>query len=71
MPPCRDAQSLAVSVGSLVFYFVAGALPLPLRVPRSIFLIEWVLSGYLTAGVWIAYRTSFEPPTMRWSCVSR
>jgi FlaA1/EpsC-like NDP-sugar epimerase len=52
--------AFAVSVGSLVFYFVAGALPLPLRVPRSIFLIEWVLSGYLTAGVWIAYRTSFE-----------
>jgi FlaA1/EpsC-like NDP-sugar epimerase len=50
----------AVSAGSIVFYFAAGALPLALRVPRSVILCEWVLSTYLTAGVWIVYRTAFE-----------
>jgi FlaA1/EpsC-like NDP-sugar epimerase len=51
---------LAVTAGSVVFYVAADALPLALRVPRSVMLAEWVLSTYLTAGVWIVYRTAFE-----------
>ncbi|MGH7505754.1 MAG: polysaccharide biosynthesis protein, partial [Longimicrobiales bacterium] len=51
---------LAVSAGSFVFYLIARALPLEAIVPRSVILIEWVLSTYITAGLWIAYRTSFE-----------
>ena len=50
----------ATVLGSVLFYLATRVLPFPVRVPRSVILIEWVLTTYLTAGIWIAYRTGFE-----------
>lgn len=51
---------LATSAGSL-FLLLFRELLLPvMAVPRSVLLIEWVLSTYGTAGIWIAYRVGFE-----------
>ncbi len=58
----RDAVRLAgaTTAGSVLFYGVMTLLPLPGNVPLSVVLLEWVFTAYITAGVWIAYRTLFE-----------
>ena len=58
---------LATTVGTLLFFVAVSVLPLQPKVPRSVILIEWVLSVYFIAGVWIAYRTGVERARhMRW-----
>jgi FlaA1/EpsC-like NDP-sugar epimerase len=52
--------TVAVTAGTVVFHLLTGLMPLPTRVPRSVLLIEWVLSVYITAGLWIIYRTGIE-----------
>jgi FlaA1/EpsC-like NDP-sugar epimerase len=58
----RDVLQLAAATaaGSLLFFLASRVLPVPPLVPRSVILIELVLSGYLTAALWISYRTGFE-----------
>lgn len=58
----RDVHRLAAATvtGSLIFYVVTRVIPLPILVPRSVILIEWVLTTYLTAGLWLGYRSIFE-----------
>ncbi|HUG40600.1 MAG TPA: nucleoside-diphosphate sugar epimerase/dehydratase [Longimicrobiales bacterium] len=51
---------LATSAGSLFLLLLREVLLPTLAVPRSVLLIEWVLSTYGTAGIWIAYRVGFE-----------
>jgi FlaA1/EpsC-like NDP-sugar epimerase len=57
-----DAMRLAVAttVGSVVFLVAARLLPLPGAVPLTVVILEWVFTAYITAGVWIGYRTLFE-----------
>lgn len=50
----------ATTVGSLVFYLTTLAVPFIRVVPLPVIAIDWVLSGYLTAGAWITYRVGFE-----------
>jgi FlaA1/EpsC-like NDP-sugar epimerase len=57
--------TMAVTVGSAVFYVLTWTLPLAPRVPRSIIVMEWMLTGNLTAAVWIIYRLIFERSTHR------
>ncbi|HEX7050673.1 MAG TPA: nucleoside-diphosphate sugar epimerase/dehydratase [Longimicrobiales bacterium] len=58
----RDVLRLAIATaaGSVIFFVATRISPVVPLVPRSVVLIEWVLTTYLTAGAWIAYRTSFE-----------
>jgi FlaA1/EpsC-like NDP-sugar epimerase len=51
---------LAVASGSALFFALTWNLPILPRVPRSVILLEWLLSGYLTASIWLAYRLTFE-----------
>ena len=50
----------ATTVGSVIFFGLSwglGAIP---QVSRSVLLLEWVLSSYATAGIWLSYRTVLE-----------
>lgn len=51
---------LAITVGSIIFLTLNRGFGILDAIPRSIFVFEWVLSIYLTAAVWIAYRVGFE-----------
>lgn len=51
---------LAITAGSISFFVLNRVVHIGDAVPRSIFLIEWVLTIYLTAALWIAYRVGFE-----------
>jgi FlaA1/EpsC-like NDP-sugar epimerase len=57
--------TLAVTAGSVLFFAATWALPLTPRVPRGIIVMEWMLTGNLTAAVWIIYRLIFERGTHR------
>lgn len=50
----------ATAVGTLLLLGLDTILPLEPRVPRSVLLIDWVLHGYILAGIWLAYRLTFE-----------
>jgi len=50
----------ATAVGTGVFYLVTRVLPFGYVVPRSVILIEWTLTTYVTCGIWILYRTVYE-----------
>jgi FlaA1/EpsC-like NDP-sugar epimerase len=50
----------ALTTGSLVFWAFSWSLPFLPNVPRSIVLLEWVFSGYLTGGTWVLYRLAYE-----------
>ncbi|MEK6769414.1 MAG: polysaccharide biosynthesis protein [Gemmatimonadota bacterium] len=52
--------ALATSVGTAVFLPLTLWLPFTPAVPQSVILIEWLLTTFLTAGLWIAYRTAYE-----------
>ncbi|HEX7117809.1 MAG TPA: nucleoside-diphosphate sugar epimerase/dehydratase [Longimicrobiales bacterium] len=58
----RDVMRLvaATVTGTLAFFVLTRLLPLEPPVPRSVILVEWILTTYLTAGLWIGYRTAFE-----------
>jgi FlaA1/EpsC-like NDP-sugar epimerase len=51
---------LAVTCGTALFFALSWTAPFLPRVPRSVLLLEWLLTGYLTACVWLAYRLAFE-----------
>ena len=57
--------TLAVTAGSILFFAITWGLPIMPRVPRSVIVMEWLLTGNLTAAVWIIYRLTFERQTHR------
>lgn len=50
----------ASTTGTVLFLVVATLLPFQPIVPRSVILMEWVFTTYLTASFWIGYRLLFE-----------
>ncbi len=50
----------ATAVGTLLVLGLDTLAPYQPRIPRSVLLIDWVLHGYMLAGVWLAYRLTFE-----------
>lgn len=50
----------AVAAGTVVYFALSWLVPLLPRVPRSVLLIEGVVTQYLMAGLWIVYRLSYE-----------
>ena len=57
--------TLAATAGSIVFFAITWGLPLTPRVPRSVIVMEWLLTGNLTAALWVAYRLFFEKQSHR------
>lgn len=57
-----DVTRLAKSTvtGTVVFFIVTRFLPFDTPVPISVVVLEGVLTGYLTAGTWVAYRVLYE-----------
>jgi len=58
----RDAKVLvaATTTGTLVFVAAATFLPFWPAVPRSVYLLEWVLTTFGTASLWVTYRMAYE-----------
>ena len=58
----RDAirLALAITCGSALFLLVTWEIPFIPPVPRSVVLLEWLLSGYITGSIWLVYRLGFE-----------
>ena len=58
----RDFFRLAVThtLGSLVFFALAGLSLIPVALLGSIIVLEWALGGYITMTAWVAYRILFE-----------
>ena len=52
--------TLAATAGSILFFVITWGLPITPRVPRSVIVMEWLLTGNLTAAIWVAYRLIFE-----------
>ncbi len=50
----------ATSLGTVAFFAAGAALAFSPPLPRSVVFIEWVLTTYVTAGIWISYRTAYE-----------
>ena len=50
----------AMSLGSALLLLLRELIAPGLVIPRSVLLIEWVLSSYITAGIWLSYRVGFE-----------
>ncbi len=51
---------LATVVGSVVFFVLTWVVGVPARVPRSVVALEWVLTTYGTAGMWLVYLATFQ-----------
>ena len=58
----RDVSRLVVATtsGSAVFGLLVLVIPFSPPVPRSIVVLEWVLTTALTAGLWTVYRSGYE-----------
>lgn len=58
----RDLVRLfgALTLGTAIFGLLTWMVPFFPRVPRSILLLEWLFSGYLTGGLWVIYRIAYE-----------
>ncbi|HSJ31030.1 MAG TPA: nucleoside-diphosphate sugar epimerase/dehydratase [Longimicrobiales bacterium] len=58
----RDVLRLVVSTvaATAVLFVVTWGVPVSAPVPRSVLIIDLFLFTWLTAGVWISYRTGFE-----------
>lgn len=58
----KDVQRLvlATAVGSVAFFAVTRSHAFTPSVPRSVLLAEFVLTTFLTAGLWITYRRAYE-----------
>ncbi len=52
--------SLTQTVGSLAFFAVTWSPWYTGVVPRSVIVVEWALSGYMTMITWVGYRIAFE-----------
>ena len=46
--------TLATTAGSIPFFAITRGLPITPRVPRSVIAMEWLLTGNLTAAVWVS-----------------
>ena len=57
--------TLAATAGSILFFAITWGLPITPRVPRSVIVMEWLLTGNLTAALWVTYRLIFERQTHR------
>ena len=55
--------SIAATAGSVFFFVITWGFGVTPRVPRSVIVMEWLLTGNLTAAVWVAYRLVFEKMT--------
>jgi FlaA1/EpsC-like NDP-sugar epimerase len=51
---------VATTIGSVAFYLLTWELRVPGPVPRSVILLEWVLTGYGIGGMWLVYRVLFQ-----------
>lgn len=51
---------VATTSGSFLFYVLTWNLGIPVVVPRSVILLEWVFSAYGVGGMWLTYRVLFE-----------
>jgi len=58
----RDVARLgaATATGTVVFYLLTRILPFTVPVPRSIIVTEWVLTTFVTAAIWLVYRSGYE-----------
>lgn len=58
----RDFITLlsATTLGSIIFLGLIWALDLLGSIGIPVVLLEWVLTGYITGGVWVAYRLLYE-----------
>lgn len=50
----------ATTVGSALFLALTWSVGALDSVPRSVVLLEWVFSAYMTGGVWVLYRLAYE-----------
>jgi FlaA1/EpsC-like NDP-sugar epimerase len=50
----------ASTAGSVLLLMLTWGLPTLPAIPRSILALEWLLTSYLTAGIWLVYRTVVE-----------
>lgn len=50
----------AVVVGTVLYFAFSWLVPVLPRLPRSVLVLEAVLTGCAVAGIWIAYRLGFE-----------
>ena len=50
----------ATTVGSIIFLGLSWGLGVLGSIGIPVVLLEWVLTGYITGGVWVAYRLLFE-----------
>ena len=51
---------VATSLGSAVFYLLTWVLHFPVSVPRSVIVLEWLLTSHGTAALWMTYRLLFQ-----------
>ena len=47
---------VATSLGSVLFYLLTWVLHFPVSVPRSVIVLEWLLTGHGMAALWMTYR---------------
>ena len=57
--------TLTATAGSILFFAVTWGLPILPRIPRSVIVMEWLLTGNLTAALWVTYRLIAERRTHR------
>jgi FlaA1/EpsC-like NDP-sugar epimerase len=50
----------STATGTVLFLGLTQALPFNPRVPRSVIVLEWLLTTMLTAGMWFLYRFGYE-----------
>ena len=55
----------ATTGGSVIFMGLTWSLASFPSIPASIVLLEWAFTGYITAGVWVAYRVLYELTRVR------
>ena len=50
----------ATTIGSIIFLGLSWGLGVLGSIGIPVVLLEWILTGYITGGVWVAYRLLFE-----------
>lgn len=55
----------STTAGTFVFFVVTRLVPYLVAVPRSVIAVEWVLTTFMTAGLWLGYRLTFEKLRLR------
>jgi len=57
--------TVAMLAGSIAFFAITWTLPIFPRVPRSVIVLEFLLTGNAIAAIWVSYRLFFEKVTHR------